>query len=173
MCETDSDKPRGVFSADVVSNRNVCPEHFLCRLRIEGRFPSTRAGQFVQVECRPAGEAPPPNGVDWVEGIPPVLGQPEFVENRPLLRRPISLAGRRDVPGGAELELIYRAVGAGTRYLSTLAPGEAVSLIGPLGNAFPISPTKKRAALVGGGVGIPPMLYLAETLSALVRRFKV
>ena len=81
------------------------------------------------------------------------------------LRRPFSLAGRRDTPDGAELEFIHRVVGVGTQWLSELKPGNPVDLIGPLGNRFSLPESNELAVLVGGGVGIPPMLYLAEKLA--------
>ena len=84
-----------------------------------------------------------------------------------MLRRPFSLAGRRRGEDGRDiLDIIYRAVGTGTQWLSEIAPGVELSVLGPLGNTFDILPDKKVAALVAGGVGIPPMLYLAEELAA-------
>jgi dihydroorotate dehydrogenase electron transfer subunit len=82
-----------------------------------------------------------------------------------LLRRPFSLAGRSDTAGGVELEIIHRVVGIGTAWLSALKRGERVHLIGPLGNRFQLPLVNHAAILVGGGVGIPPMLYLAQTLA--------
>lgn len=57
---------------------------------------------------------------------------------------------------------VYRVVGKGTEEFSKLAPGDSVDIMGPLGNGFPIK--EKRALLVGGGIGIPPMLELAKQL---------
>lgn len=164
MCESDQTKRRGVFTAEVLSNRNLCPEHLWITLRMKGGFPSTEAGQFVQVQCRPLDAPAGPTAVEWPDDGPPVLTQAELTGSEPLLRRPLSLAGRRDVSGGVELDIIYRVVGSGTGFLSRLSAGDVVSVLGPLGNAFPISDSKPKAVLVGGGVGIPPMLYLAETL---------
>ena len=96
----------------------------------------------------------------------PVLSLDELSGRRALLRRPLGLAARRDHARGAvELDLIYRVVGAGTRWLRCVRPGDEVSLLGPLGNGFAVHPSKPLAALVGGGVGIPPLLYLAEALA--------
>ena len=72
--------------------------------------------------------------------------------------------GRRDVPGGVELDLIHRVVGTGTDWLSKLKPGDPVFILGPLGNRFELPPAQGVALLVGGGVGIPPMMYLAQKL---------
>ena len=163
MCSHES-TPRGVFDGRVVRNERVCPEHYWMTLFMEGEFPATSPGQFVQVQCRSAAEPPAPAAVEWTDDTPPSFTQPEFVQSQPLLRRPLSLAGRRDVSGGTELEIIYRVVGAGTGFLETLDPGSVLSLLGPLGNAFPIVADKPKAALIGGGVGMPPMLYLSEAM---------
>jgi dihydroorotate dehydrogenase electron transfer subunit len=55
-------------------------------------------------------------------------------------------------------------VGRGSAWLSRLNEGEALSVLGPLGNAFAWNDSMKLGVLVGGGVGMPPMLYLAEGL---------
>jgi dihydroorotate dehydrogenase electron transfer subunit len=87
------------------------------------------------------------------------------------LRRPFSLAARRDAKDGkVELDIIYRAIGRGTSYLAALAPGGRLSVLGPLGNSFAILADKPLAVLVGGGVGIGPLLYLAEALAAANKR---
>src|SRR5207248_11064324 len=88
-----------------------------------------------------------------------------------MLRGPFSLGGRRDPPGGVEWEIVHRVVGVGTDWLSRLAPGDRVHLLGPLGNAFTLPAPGQPAILVGGGVGIPPMLYLAEKLGGLAVAF--
>lgn len=68
-----------------------------------------------------------------------------------------------------ELDVIYRVVGAGTRWMSTLTAGDRVSVLGPLGNAFPIRTDKRHAWMIAGGVGLPPMLWLAEALQRAER----
>ncbi len=159
-----SQSVRGSFVGEILANERLCDDHYRLILDLE-TFPATRAGQFVQLLCRPVGEQTSVAEVDWPEGKPPVLTQPELTDHETMLRRPLSLAGRRDHGGGrVELDLIYRRVGTGTRWLSGAESGESLSVLGPLGNAFPVSATKSAAALIGGGVGIPPMLYLARTL---------
>lgn len=78
-----------------------------------------------------------------------------------LLPRPISLCGINRESG--ELRLVYRIAGAGTTEFSSLKAGDMVDVLGPLGNGFPVVKDKK-AFLIGGGIGIPPMLELAKTL---------
>lgn len=77
------------------------------------------------------------------------------------LRRPLSIL--RVAPGG-ELELLYKAVGVGTRLLSTRRVGERLSVLGPIGRPFEPDPARPRVLAIGGGVGMPPMLFLAQTL---------
>ena len=79
-----------------------------------------------------------------------------------LLPRPISLCGIHREKG--ELRLVYRVAGAGTREFSRLHIGDRIEVLGPLGNGFPVKQARK-ALLIGGGIGIPPMLELARALS--------
>lgn len=161
--------PRGLFVAEVASNRPICDQHYRLVLRL-GSFPPCRPGQFIQLQCRHMGEQKGINEVDWPQGALPRLHQPELVDKEPLLRRPISLAGRRDVQGLVELDLIYRTIGTGTHWLSSARQGTKLGLMGPLGNAFAIDHPKPLAALIGGGVGIPPMIYLAQALAKANRQ---
>jgi dihydroorotate dehydrogenase electron transfer subunit len=161
---------RGVYTATVTSNVAVCQDHFLLRLEVEN-FPPSRPGQFIQLQCRDVFPQTSGAQVDWPENAMPKLTQPELADREPLLRRPLSLAGRKDTPGGAtELLVIYRSFGTGTRWLSGIEAGRELSVLGPLGNAFAIRPEKPFAALVGGGVGIPPMIYLSEHLAAAEKK---
>ena len=80
-----------------------------------------------------------------------------------LLPRPISLCGI-DAEAGT-LRLVYRVTGegTGTEEFSRLKKGDTVKILGPLGNGFTIEPGKK-AFLIGGGIGVPPMLQLAKDI---------
>ena len=97
-----------------------------------------RAGQFVSVYCK---------------------------NQSKLLQRPISLCEiDRE---GSRIRLVYRVTGknTGTMEHSLLPIGTEVSVLGPLGNGFPIEEGKgKRVLLIGGGIGIPPMLQTAKEL---------
>lgn len=80
------------------------------------------------------------------------------------MRRPLSIM-RVDAQAGW-IELLYKIVGPGLRALAARKPGDTLSLIGPIGQPFVAHPDRPRAVLIGGGVGIPPMIFLAERLRA-------
>jgi len=153
---------RDQFLATVASNTPLCREHYKLVLRVD-RFPLTDPGQFVQVSCR---TEPPAEEIehDWRPGQALTFSDPDLLAPQATLRRPFSLAGRRDIAGGVELDLIHRVVGIGTDWLSRLSTGDTVDVLGPLGNRFILPAENETALLVGGGVGIPPMLYLATKL---------
>nr|WP_313770600.1 dihydroorotate dehydrogenase electron transfer subunit [Bacillus sp. S/N-304-OC-R1] len=82
----------------------------------------------------------------------------------PLLRRPISIAEINKTQN--EFTMIYRAEGKGTRLLSQKRAGDAIDILGPLGNGFPLDEAKpgETALLVGGGIGVPPLFELSKRL---------
>lgn len=82
-----------------------------------------------------------------------------------LLPRPISIC-EVDREKGL-LRIVYRVLGSGTEEFSRYKEGETVELMGPLGNGFPLKAgaAGRKAFLIGGGIGIPPMLELAKQLS--------
>ena len=90
-------------------------------------------------------------------GIPVACGQfaHVYVPGKSL-RRPISVCDARD----GVLRLVYQVKGEGTKIMSQMKPGETVDVLAPLGNGFNIE-KGKRYALIGGGIGVPPMLYTA------------
>lgn len=80
-----------------------------------------------------------------------------------LLPRPISLC-EIDREKDA-LRIVYRIAGDGTREFSRLRAGDTIDILGPLGNGFPLEEAKgKRVMLMGGGIGIPPMLETAKAI---------
>ena len=91
-----------------------------------------------------------------------------YTEDRSkLLPRPISLC---EIDREQKLlRVVYRVTGkgTGTEQFSRLRPGDFVEILGPLGNGFPLEPgTGKKVFLIGGGIGVPPMLELAKQLDA-------
>lgn len=91
-----------------------------------------------------------------------------------LLPRPISLCEIDREQG--TLRLVYRVVGAGTKEFSQMKSGEEIRIMGPLGNGFPLGGDAqdtamergKRAVLIGGGIGAPPLLQLSKELAGEV-----
>lgn len=92
----------------------------------------------------------------------------QFVEIRvndgmePFLRRPISIFDATDT----ELKLLVKTVGKGTAMMSEWESGKKTDIIGPLGNGFVIDPETENVLLVGGGIGVAPLYYLAKELVA-------
>ena len=78
------------------------------------------------------------------------------------MRRPMSLM-RVDADDGWA-DILYKVVGHGTRLLAGKRPGARLSVIGPIGRPFEAVPGRPRALLLGGGVGIPPMVFLADRM---------
>ena len=86
-------------------------------------------------------------------------------ELTPLLRRPFSIHRLiRENSQVAGVEILYKAVGGFTRKLSQTPVGSHIDILGPLGNGFTVSPDTRSAALVAGGIGVAPMVFLAEKL---------
>ena len=86
-------------------------------------------------------------------------------EGSQLLPRPISIC--EIDKANSTLRLVYRVVGKGTEEFSGLKAGDTIRVMGPLGNGFTLE--GKKAILIGGGIGIPPMLQLAKSLDAEVQ----
>lgn len=76
------------------------------------------------------------------------------------LRRPISISSYIE----NEITIIYKIFGIGTERLSYKKPGDTLDILCPLGNGFTIKKNIKKSLLIGGGVGVPPLLELAKQL---------
>lgn len=109
---------------------------FKLKLKSKKTLPEINPGQFVEVQVNS--------------------------DSKVLLRRPISI---NDVDSQTnEISLIIQTVGQGTKELAKINEGEKINLVYPLGNGFNIE--GENPLLVGGGVGIAPLLYLAKTFYA-------
>jgi dihydroorotate dehydrogenase electron transfer subunit len=117
----------------IISNTEVMPEAHLLWLQAPDIAEVAQPGQFVMVRC---GE-----GYD------------------PLLRRPFSI---HQVANGGQIALLFNIVGRGTEWLSQCREGDTIDLLGPLGNGFSLQPSSRKLLLVGGGIGIAPLVFLAE-----------
>ncbi|WP_157067838.1 hypothetical protein [Desulfosarcina cetonica] len=123
----------------VLWNRMAAKGYYRLGLAISGGFDHAQPGQFVMVRV----------GSD----------------NQPLLRRPFSLLGLiREEGRVSGIEILFKVVGQGTEKLAGCRKGERLSVIGPLGNAFLVPDTCRQLILVAGGVGVPPIRFLAQSL---------
>ena len=76
------------------------------------------------------------------------------------MRRPLSIMRVADNC----IDVLYKIVGEGLHLLAAKRPGDTISVLGPIGQPFSMSAERPNCLLIGGGVGIPPMVFLAETL---------
>jgi dihydroorotate dehydrogenase electron transfer subunit len=87
----------------------------------------------------------------------------------PLLARPFGISGFQRKEEGADVEIMYRVVGRGTRAMERWRPGQPATFLGPLGRGFILPPEGTASLLIAGGVGLPPLLALARKMEALGR----
>jgi len=152
---------RGVFSAVVKANKQIGQRFYRLTVEFSGAgadtFARFRPGQFAQLDLSTAGLPPK-------ETIPDDLA--DAARREILLRRPFSFADVTSRADKAVAEVLYRVLGPATLRMTTLSPGDSVSIIGPLGNGFEVPTGKKTAVLVNGGMGTPPLQHLAKFLTA-------
>ena len=122
-------------TAVILEQRVISENIYSLWLHADDIVREARPGQFVSVYCQD--------------------------ESR-LLPRPISIC-ELDKESG-RLRLVYRAAGAGTQEFSGYGAGDTLELVGPLGNGFPLDKGYEKPLLVGGGIGVPPMVELAKWL---------
>lgn len=122
--------------AEIAFNQRMNANIWLMGLRAPGIAREARPGQFVMIRVR-SGMAP-------------------------LLRRPFSVCGVRD----DLFFVLYRVVGQGTAIMAEeVRDGDRLSVLGPLGSGFGLHQERKIILLVGGGMGVAPLVFLAETMN--------
>jgi dihydroorotate dehydrogenase electron transfer subunit len=121
--------------ASVTANTELMPQAHLIWLKSPQIAPPAQPGQFVMVRCGEDFEYP--------------------------LRRPLSIHQQ----DGNKLALLFNVVGKGTHWLSQCQAGDQLDLLGPLGNGFTIHPGSHNLLLVAGGIGIAPLVFLAQRAS--------
>ena len=96
--------------------------------------------------------------------IPPTAsgGPLPFIWPRAALRRPLSVCDLED----GKLTIVYKVFGEGTKVLSEMKAGKELEVLTGLGKGFETSECREKALLVGGGLGVPPLLLLAKRLKA-------
>jgi dihydroorotate dehydrogenase electron transfer subunit len=129
----------GEYSTRVVEHLVLSRDVFRLTLEAPKLAAAARPGQFAMLGCG--------SGFD------------------PFLRRPLSIHRVQGVSG--TVSFLCRVRGRGTEWLASRRQGEAVSLLGPLGRGFRYEGNSKRALLVSAGIGVAPLLFLAETLMGL------
>ena len=118
--------------AEVLEHLSYESEQYIIKLLAPKTAAHAQAGQFIHIRCH--------------EQLP--------------MRRPMSLM--RVHPQQGWIEVLYKVHGEGTRLLSQQTVGQVLSLMGPIGQSFKLNGYRQRPLLLGGGVGIPPMIYLAD-----------
>jgi dihydroorotate dehydrogenase electron transfer subunit len=160
MSVISSESTRGVFTAALISNRQVGQRFYKLKLEFSGAaakaFAGFRPGQFIQLDLSSV-------AIPSYEKIPEDLA--DAAKRQVLLRRPFSFTDVTIQRDKTVAELLYRIVGPATLRMTTLSVGDSVSIIGPLGNGFRIVQKKKTAILVIGGMGAPPIQCLARLLT--------
>ncbi len=120
--------------AEVLANVSHPGDQFVMRVRAPKIAAAAMPGQFVHLRVS---------------------------DERPM-RRPISIM--LTDPEKGTVDLLVKAIGEGTRLLRERKVGESIPMLGPIGRPFDLSDTSKRYILIGGGVGIPPMIFCAMML---------
>ncbi len=118
--------------AQVISQESWPGEQFVLRLSAPTCAARALPGSFVHLTCDP--------------DVP--------------MRRPLSIQRANAKEGW--FEILYKIVGPGLRALSRRRAGDVISVLGPIGQPFRPDPQRPRSLLIGGGVGIPPMIFLSE-----------
>ena len=131
--------------AVIVSRRALDGPYVLLTVRHAEVAREARAGQFVMIKAGTSAEPP--------------------------LRRPFSILSVDRAAG--TFGLFLKAIGAGTRALAALAPGDLAQCLGPLGRPFTAPPAGEEALLVAGGYGIAPFHLFCEELGAGAGRARV
>jgi dihydroorotate dehydrogenase electron transfer subunit len=125
----------------VTSNVEVMPGVYLMWLEAPDIASPAQPGQFITVCC---------------EGL--ILRRPFSIHQVSFLSSPST---REDL-GGGKIAILFKVVGKGTFGLSKMQAGNKIDVLGPLGKGFDIASDSKNLLLVGGGIGIAPLIFLAQ-----------
>lgn len=138
MCiDITQNEPPIVSLTRILQNKQIGPDIFSMVIKAPKIALRATPGQFIHIRCSKA--------------------------LSPLLRRPISIASIDEKQGN--LQIIYRVVGVGTKLLSQKPEGDMVDIMGPLGKGFPLPEKGKAPILIGGGIGVAPLLFLAQGIA--------
>jgi dihydroorotate dehydrogenase electron transfer subunit len=123
-----------VEDAEVLAHDIFEEQQYVLRVYAPKCAATAKPGQFAHIQC----------------------------DSQRLMRRPLSIMRVSAAEGW--VDFLYKAVGEGTALLANRQVGESVNLMGPIGRPFELNPEKPKALLLGGGVGIPPMICLSELI---------
>ena len=160
MSCTKKDSKKGIFNAIVVENFAIGPRFYRLGIELQGdgakAFAKASPGQFLEIQVE--GLALPPENK-----IPTNL---KDVSTRvSLIRKPFSFVDIKKCDDKTIVTILYCVLGSGTLRMTSIKKGDTVNIIGPLGNGFALPAGKKRAVLVAGGMGAPPLQHLAKELA--------
>lgn len=151
-------------SPPLVEPRTIAPP----RRRVAQVTATERIGAYVVISVRDASGPPAP--VPGQFYMLSAEGGWGGHDGRPYLPRAFSFARARSAAGGgAELDFLLEEVGPGTTRLAELGPGDGLGLVGPLGRGFDREAVAGRPLLVGGGIGLAPLLCLSDALGGEAR----
>lgn len=119
-------------------------------------------GQFLMLRCH---DAAPTNGQRNVAATfrSPLPGHTGTGYGPPMLPRPMSYHRlRRAQDGGHDFAILFEVIGRGTQWLSRRQPGDSILVWGPLGRGYAVRQGAGNLLLVGGGIGVAPLVWLAD-----------
>lgn len=159
MSEQSILQTKGLFEAVVTANKKIGHSFYKLKLIFSGQGASAFAncipGQFAELDVS---KIPlPPE-----ENIPADLI--DVSQRDVLLRRPFSFTDVTVHGDKTAVDIMYCVLGPATLRLTTLKPGDSLSVLGPLGKGFSVPEGKKHAILIAGGMGTPPLQHLGKLL---------
>jgi dihydroorotate dehydrogenase electron transfer subunit len=131
-----------IYDPIIMNQKEIAPNIFRMELIADEIVRAALPGQFINIYCK---------------------------EGQNLLPRPISIC-EVDKKNGI-LTLVYGVVGKGTLEFSLMKNDETIKVLGPLGNGFNIDKNIKTHILIGGGIGVPPLVELAKNLTGEIYAF--
>ncbi len=140
---------RTVF-ARVVENRRLYGNTYITWFAAPEILGGATPGQFLMFRC-----------VEPVVSVEAALDSTTLSVD-PLLPRAMSIHRVREGAEGQEWSILYDIVGVGTRWLATRQPGDMVYCWGALGHGYEVRKTSSHLLLVGGGIGVAPLVWLAD-----------
>lgn len=131
-----------VESAEVLSHKSFAAQQYILRIEAPKCAATAQPGSFMHIKCHP----------------------------QLAMRRPLSIM--RASPQQGWVDLLYKVEGNGTQLLSRAEVGDRIDTMGPIGTPFTPHLQRPRPLLMGGGVGIPPIIFLAEALHEMGNNYQ-